>query len=278
MRLISLTSIPPRFDKLEPGLASLLAQTAQVDEIRLVIPRRYRRFPDWDGTLPRVPKGIRITRTDEDLGPATKILPTALDLADTPEARILFCDDDRYYRPGWAARLFAESDARPDTAISGFVKGMQTYGLQIAPGTIPEPRARLRPRRWSPRHRLHLALHRLSLGLVPRDRRWRPIISAGHGELFFGFAGLVVRPPFFTPEDARIPPVGFAVDDIWLSGCLARKGIPLWAPAGMLTPWLTEANDAEPLYAATFDGEDRAALDLGCIRHLQEHYGIWPET
>lgn len=278
MRLISLTSIPPRFDKLEPGLASLLAQTAQVDEIRLVIPRRYRRFPDWDGTLPRVPKGIRITRTDADLGPATKILPTALDLAGNPDARILFCDDDRYYRPGWAARLFAESDARPDTAISGFVKSIQSYGLNLAPGTIPQPRARFLRRRWSLRYRLNLALHRLSLGLVPHDRRWRPIARAGHGELFFGFAGLVVRPPFFAPEDADIPDLAFPVDDIWLSGCLARKGIPIFAPAGLLTPRLTDADGTDPLYAARFDGAGRAALDLGCIRHLQQTYGIWAEA
>ena len=278
MRLISLTSIPPRFDKLEPGLLSLLAQTAQVDEIRLVIPRRYRRFPDWDGTLPRVPKGIRITRTDADLGPATKILPTAFDLAGSPEARILFCDDDRYYRPGWAARLFEASEARPDEAISGFPKGLKDYGITVAPGRLPGPRTGFRPRRLSLRYRLNLALHRLSLGLVPRDRRWRPITTPGYGELFFGFAGLVIRPPFFAPEDAEIPDLAFPVDDIWLSGCLARKGIPIWAPAGILSPRLTEADASDPLYAARFDGNERAALDLGCIRHLQQAYGIWPEA
>lgn len=278
MRLISLSSIPPRFDKLEPGLSSLLAQTAQVDEIRLVIPRRYRRFPDWDGSLPRVPKGIRITRTDEDLGPATKILPTAFDLAGHPEARILFCDDDHWYRSDWAEQLFSVSEARPDEAITGFSNSLSNYGLTVLPGNLPGPRAVFRSRRWSPRSRLFLALHRLSLGLVRRDRRWRPMARAGYAELFSGFSGLVVRPPFFDPEDAEIPDLAFPVDDIWLSGCLARKGIPIFAPAGILTPWRTDANDADPLYAAQFDGAGRAALDLGCIRYLQQTYGIWPEV
>ena len=72
--VVSLTTIPPRFPYLMQSLPHLLAQTAKIDEIRLYVPKTYRRFPDYDGTLPDVPKGIRVIQPDEDLGPASKVL------------------------------------------------------------------------------------------------------------------------------------------------------------------------------------------------------------
>ncbi len=75
--IITLSSIPPRFGLLKPTLFSLLSQRLKAEEVRLYIPHKYRRFPDWDGRLPEVPAGITIVRCDEDLGPATKVLPAA---------------------------------------------------------------------------------------------------------------------------------------------------------------------------------------------------------
>jgi hypothetical protein len=70
MTVISLSSIPPRFDKIGPTLETLLAQKADIESIRLYVPHVYRRFPDYDGAAPRVPKGIDVVRTAVDLGPA----------------------------------------------------------------------------------------------------------------------------------------------------------------------------------------------------------------
>ena len=78
--VISLTSITSRFPEIRPTLEALLAQSAPIEEIRLNIPRRYRRFPEYDGGLPDVPGGIRVIRPEEDLGPATKVLFTSEDL------------------------------------------------------------------------------------------------------------------------------------------------------------------------------------------------------
>ena len=44
--VVTLTSIPTRFDKITPTLRDLLKQTADIAEIRLYISRKYRRFPD----------------------------------------------------------------------------------------------------------------------------------------------------------------------------------------------------------------------------------------
>ena len=78
--IVSLSSIPPRFHKIGATLQALLGQSARIDRICLYIPEVYRRFPDWDGSLPEVPEGIEIHRTEADLGPATKVLAAAAHL------------------------------------------------------------------------------------------------------------------------------------------------------------------------------------------------------
>ncbi len=50
--IVSLSTIPPRFGEIRPTLDTLLDQSAPADQVLLYIPHRYRRFPDWDGTLP----------------------------------------------------------------------------------------------------------------------------------------------------------------------------------------------------------------------------------
>ncbi|MGR3529078.1 MAG: glycosyltransferase family 2 protein, partial [Sulfitobacter sp.] len=98
MMVISLSSIPPRFGTLGVVLRSLVAQSAPLTEIRLNIPKAYRRFPQDSFSMPDVPDGVRIAVVDEDLGPATKVLPTLLDHAGT-QMPIIFGDDDRVVHP-----------------------------------------------------------------------------------------------------------------------------------------------------------------------------------
>lgn len=139
--VVSLSSIPPRFDKLEPVLNALLAQTAKIDEIRLYLPKTYRRFPDYDGSLPDVPRGVRIMRPNDDLGPASKVL-------------------------------------------------------------------------WT-------------------------------------------------------------VDDIWLSGHMERKGVPIWCLSGFEQPPKIAGTDESGLFDAVIDGAGRAEANLACVRYMQDTYGIW---
>ena len=73
--VISLTTIPPRFAYVRECLQSLLAQVADVAAINLYIPQSYKRFVYAESDLPKLPKGVNLRVVDEDLGPATKILP-----------------------------------------------------------------------------------------------------------------------------------------------------------------------------------------------------------
>jgi hypothetical protein len=70
--VLSLTTIPPRFEQAFKIVTENLMQGCH--EIWINIPKKYNRFPDWDGQVPEFsdPKVI-INRDCEDLGPATKV-------------------------------------------------------------------------------------------------------------------------------------------------------------------------------------------------------------
>jgi len=123
---VTLTTIPPRFSNVAKTLESLLFQKAEIFEIRLVIPKQYRRFPDWNGDLPKVPKGIKIHRCKKDLGPACKLFPTLQDIPD-PNSYILYCDDDWEYLPKWA-QSFKSHTKRKDSAIAGSIFNVERLG------------------------------------------------------------------------------------------------------------------------------------------------------
>jgi len=120
--IISLTSIPPRFDKLERVLTALLVQTCH--EIWLNIPRNYTRFPDWDGKIPTRLIGldpkIKVNLDCEDMGPATKFMGPVKHL--DPADIIVYLDDDTEYDPKLVTNLLKWHGYDPNSAwgLSGF--------------------------------------------------------------------------------------------------------------------------------------------------------------
>lgn len=124
--VISLTSIPSRFDKLGPVLKALSLQTCH--EIWINIPPKYNRFPDWDGSIPDLhnfcPK-LKVNRDCEDLGPGTKFLGPAQHL--DPGDIIVYLDDDTNYDPKLVTNLLSWHRVDPNSAwgLSGF--NFETY-------------------------------------------------------------------------------------------------------------------------------------------------------
>ncbi len=217
VKVISLTSIPPRFPHLQLTLESLLKQGA--DEVRISVPKTYRRFPDWDGTLPSVPEGVRIVRCESDYGPATKVLSACLDLAGT-NAQILFCDDDAIFRQGWAEKLFALQSRRPEEAVAGYVRSAHDY--------LPNPVTPLkRPQAWQiPVHGICAIPLGAARCLAARHFRtpWRrPFALAGYGDVSSAQEASSYVQTFSTKSPFRYRQSAWAVDDIWLSAQLARK-------------------------------------------------------
>ena len=258
--VVSLSSIPPRFDDLRPTLDSLLAQDRPADAVLLWVPQAYRRFPGWDGRLPEVPDGVTILRCDQDVGPATKILP-ALRAYAGQDVNILFCDDDRLYRPGFIAAMLAVMAERPGCCVA-------PHGRHI-PAELGRPAY---PSHRRTRARVRIA--RPGEGELVGGQ-WI-VRRSGYADLLYGYCGAMLRPDFLPPEVFDIPPVAWAVDDVWLSGNLERLGRPIWADARIPMPMdRPDVMNRDSLLDAVIDNHDRRSADREAVRHLRETYGIW---
>lgn len=273
--VISLSTIPPRFAELEPALEGLLRQTAKVDEIRLYVPKRYRRFPEYDGSIPAVPKGIRVIQPEEDLGPATKVLFAAQDLAGT-DTDLIYCDDDRLYPPHWFEGMIAHRGDRTNMCVATCILShTKNAGFTTSPRHGAEPKAPPMDAR-----RAYLLIRRKIKQALTGVTDPKPLviprfIKPGFGHIAEGLGAVLVRPEFFDAPMYDIPPILWAVDDIWLSGHFERQGIPIWCIAGFDLPLETNAGGQDALYRSVIEGADRSEANSACVKYMQDTYGIW---
>jgi hypothetical protein len=191
--VVSLSTIPSRVGHLRPVLNSLIDQSEPADRIVLALPRHSLRegkpYPD-SGDL-KLPKPVEILHC-EDLGPATKLLPVLLD---EPNAAIIVVDDDVVYPPRFVETLLTAHRVMPGTAL-GY------RGVRLD-----------RAQRFADLEHLFATSVRDAV-LV---------------DVLFGTWGYLVPPGALddsvhnlahSPEELRW------VDDVWISGHLARRGIP----------------------------------------------------
>ena len=178
--ILSLSSIPPRFAGLPRFFAHLARQSLQPDVVELNLPATYRRFPGPVPTLPALPDWVRICFTSDDLGPATKILPTVARHA-TAQARLVYCDDDRIYDRNWLARLVASHKTHPKSAIC-------ESGWNIS-GAVPPPDPALPLTKTQSRSAK--LCRATSFGLLQRHRR--QFRRAGQVHIAEGFGGVLLR-------------------------------------------------------------------------------------
>lgn len=120
--IVSLTSIPSRFDKLPAVMKALTLQACH--EVWLNVPVKYNRFPEWDGKVPvellSIDPKIKVNVCEKDYGPATKFLGPASKLG--PEDLIVYVDDDTIYDPKLVLNLMKwhKVDSRSAWGLSGF--------------------------------------------------------------------------------------------------------------------------------------------------------------
>jgi len=267
--VISLTTIPTRFDKIGPTLRDLLAQTVEVSEIRLNLARHYRRFPGEVISAPALPGGITVHWSDVDYGPATKVLPTVRDLAGE-DVDILFCDDDQPYDRGWAGRFLAARRAHPGVAIAGqgYDLTMRRPGFRYDRSFARLPRAQKRVK--GPGYRLWRAL-------TLTMHKPRGYVAEGYVDVLEGYRGALVRPEFFGPEVFNIPDILWTVDDPWLSGHLESRGVPIWfMVSGQTARRPYGAHFSDRLSKFVYRDHGRLKADSACIDHYRARYGIWP--
>lgn len=190
--VVSLTTIPGRAHRLRPALLSILDQSEPADRIVLALPGHTRSgesYPEPAGL--NLPAGVDIVRCDDD-GPATKLLP-ALRL--WPDSVVVAVDDDVVYPRGFLETLLKEHRNRPDAAL-GY------RGVRLD-GGMP-----------------FLALDHVFASAV---------VATTPVDVLFGTWGYLVPPGSldaavhdFTEAPAQVR----WVDDVWISGHLARAKIP----------------------------------------------------
>lgn len=196
--IVSFTTLPDRIANLEPTLRSLLDQTRPPDEIVLAIPKVSLRqkteyvVPSYLKEFPR----LRILRCEKDLGPATKFIPVIQEelAANRGHTLMMVVDDDRVY-PSNALELFLYyHNQMPDAALCF--------------------RGALIPRNL--------------VWFLPKLFRASQIRELKRVAVITGTAGYFIQPRFFDSrlwDYSAAPASAFYVDDIWISGCLSRRGV-----------------------------------------------------
>lgn len=266
--IVTLSSIPARFQYLPRFFQALQSQHFKPDAVELYLPRRYRRFPGEVPSLPPLPSWVSVVWMEEDIGPASKVLPASRAWAGKP-VDILYCDDDHHYDPHWSRRFAEQRRHMPDVALCE--KPMRTDDIGLVRHQVKElPRGYT----YKTTKTLYKAIKLLTLGRVRLERRR---IVEGYVDIMEGYAGCMVKPDWFADVDFQIPDVFWTVDDIWLSGMLAVKGIKIHTTEKpVLTREFQEAHiAAAPLWKHVENGVGRHEANLRCARYLAETYGIW---
>jgi len=200
--IASLSTLPGRINNLTPMIRSLLKQTRPPDEIILAVPefsireKRPYMVPDHVLHLPR----LRILRCEKDWGPATKFIPVVQEelAAGRGETLIMVVDDDRVY---------------PRDAMETYIH----YNQQLPGATLCFRGA-----------------------AMPRTLDWRDATMIKGNELrephsvavMTGCGSYLIQPTFFDEslwDYSKAPEAAFYMDDIWISGWLARRNVKRYA-------------------------------------------------
>src|SRR5437867_783283 len=196
--IASLSTVPDRIGNLGPTIRSLLRQTHPPDEIVLAIPefsvreRRHYVVPKYISRLPRV----RILRSREDWGPATKFIAAIQDelAAGRQNTLIMVVDDDRVYPPDALETYLHYSEQLPEAALC--------FRGAAMPSTLD----------WDDATMIRAS----------ELREPRPVA------VITGCGSYLVQPRFFDEslwDYSVAPQIAFHIDDIWISGWLSRRGV-----------------------------------------------------
>lgn len=266
--VISLSTIPPRMNEIQNTLQGLLDQDVNVAEIRLNIPKKYRRFEFNPSDIPAMPSGINVCLVEEDIGPATKILPTAADLLGQ-DVNIIFCDDDQFYPPFWASSMLQAQQENPDACICriGYDFSQRPKLWVADPITSPLPRMEERVKNLQYR-----MIRATSLGFYKPSY----ILKSGYAQIFEGYGGVLIRPDMIPESAYNLPDHLLAVDDPLLSGFIQSNGVPIWVQAEPnWRPHQFPIANVERLAHLSVGNKNRVDLDSSAIQFCQETLGVF---
>ncbi|PWE29450.1 hypothetical protein DDZ14_17030 [Maritimibacter sp. 55A14] len=98
----------------------------------------------------------------------------------------------------------------------------------------------------------------------------------GRTDIAQGFSGVLVDPDWLAGPGLDPPREAWSVDDIWLSGHLARQGIPLYQTPTARDGMIPAFEGRGSLQDTVMDGRSRDAANRACAALLHRRFGIWP--
>jgi hypothetical protein len=119
--VVTMTTSPQRISKIKPVIDCIMLQTITPNRIYLNLPYIFKRNNStFDTPLPTFITNNPLIYVNwcEDIGPATKIIPT-VQLETDPETLIMSIDDDIYYPPKLLETFLAFSNIYPNACITG---------------------------------------------------------------------------------------------------------------------------------------------------------------
>lgn len=200
--IVSLSTVPSRINNLRATIQSLLKQTRPPDEIILAVPEFSIR-EDRPYVVPEYLLGLsrlRLLRSEKDWGPATKFIPVIQQefAAGRGDTLVMVLDDDRVYPRDALATYLHYTAQLPDAALC--FRG----------------------------------------AAMPRSLDWRDATMIKGNQLrepdrvavITGCGSYLIQPRFFDEslwDYSKAPQAAFYMDDIWISGCLARRKVNRYA-------------------------------------------------
>jgi len=206
--VLSLTILPSRLKGFKPTLNSLTDQNTLPKKIIINYPTSFLRDKS-DIKIPNFVKNhplVEINKIENDLGPATKLLPTLKKYTDSPDQLIVVVDDDQIYSKSLVESYSTYREELGDVAMT--VSG------------------------WSvPKSYNHADRTQVYGAIVRIYRRDNAIKTPQRVDCLQGASSYAVMPKLFTSEVfnyENAPNEAFYVDDIWFSGHLAVAKSPVY--------------------------------------------------
>jgi hypothetical protein len=227
--VISLTTIPPRIPYLVDVIKGISWQQVYPDAIYLSIPRHSKRFdtsyelPPFIKTNPR----ITVLYSDVDYGPATKLLPV-LKVETDPETCIMTVDDDGFPKEHHVRLFMTAAMMFPDAALG--IGGWNASCLLSRGCDVPGVMSG-RGDYLFIRQSYSFACEEMydKYGHQHCYDRVTSLYDPRPCDVIEGYEGAMYRRKFFDDSIFNFPDEPksvFYVDDVWVSGNLALKGIP----------------------------------------------------
>lgn len=251
MIIVTLTTIPTRFEYLYITINSILSQSMLPDSIIIHIPKEYNNYSYKPNMIPIFSSEKVIINNDvKDYGPATKLLGLYhSDLYNkmSNDDIIIVIDDDRIYNHDFIKNMLYYHNIYLDKALT-------IAGWDIE--TISNNKYIINNKKQ------------------PRGIEY---IKCGYSDLLGGCCGFLITKkmcPFGYNEIFNLDSTNYCyyVDDIWISGFLTLNNIDIYLiPNSIGGDEMRQINDTiTPLADNT-----RTTKNIKCIEYFRNKYNIW---